>query len=104
MTASPQMDIYAAEGDSILDWANNFMTQLLELIPTAMQVGGFLLVLIVIFVTRSAVKAITTALVVSVLLTLTGNMPVLSEMFGNELGAPAAPGQPSAPPATPLVQ
>lgn len=104
MTDTPLMDTYAAEGDSVLDWLNGFMDQLLELIPTALQVGGFMLVLIVIVVTRSAVKAITTALVVAVLLTLTGNMPVLSEMIGNELGAPAVPGQPSAPPAPPLGQ
>lgn len=104
MTPSTRMDLYAAEGDSMLDWLNGFMDQLLELIPTAMQVGGFMLVLIVIFLTRSAVKAITTALVVAVLLTVTGNMPVLSEMIGNELGAPAAPSSPTTPPAPPPVQ
>lgn len=82
-------EIYAAEGDGIIEWLTNLTGELTGLIPTLLQLGGLGLVLVVIFTTRSAVKSITTALLVIVMLTLTGNMPGLSNLIGNELSAPA---------------
>lgn len=104
MTSTIWNNILAAEGDGILDQVGDTFSELDALIPTALRLAGLALVLIVIFLTKSAIKSISAALAVAIMLTLTGNMPVLSELFGNELGAPASPSQPGPPPPPTTIQ
>ncbi len=104
MTSTIWNNILAAEGDGILDKIGETSAELEALVPTLLYLAGLGLVLVVIFLTKSAIKSISAALAVAIMLTLTGNMPVLSELFGNELGAPASPSQPGLPPPPTTIQ
>lgn len=91
LASSP--DVLAA--GEIIGKLNGLTTDFSALIPRVMQVGALAFVLYKLVTTRSFFKTALAAVGASLVLMLTGNMPVLSEMFKSEVTSmPAAPHPP----------